>query len=101
MRRPPTPTPFPYTTLFRSSAIESAWPRTIAASRPLSLRGGSGNRALPAASPGRSAADPTSSPGGFAFLGRQPPPPLLHRRLDAIDCRPELEVVDGPELSDH
>ena len=34
----------------------SEWPRTIAASCALSLRGGSGRRALPPAMPGRSAA---------------------------------------------
>ena len=32
--------------------MESAWPRTIAASRSLSRRGGSGSRALPPVKPG-------------------------------------------------
>src|SRR5215831_14055963 len=54
------------------SAIESAWPRTIAASRPVSLRGGSGRRALPPAMPGRSAANDTSSSGLRAIARRQP-----------------------------
>src|SRR3954453_9826273 len=49
------------------SAIESAWPRTIAASRLVILRAGSGNRALPGARPGRSAAKVTSSSGAFAI----------------------------------
>src|SRR5579864_6398132 len=40
--------------------MESAWPRTIAASRSFRRRGGSGNRALPPARPGRSAANDTS-----------------------------------------
>jgi hypothetical protein len=47
--------------------IESAWPRTIAASRFDSLRGGSGSRALPGARPGRSAANETSSSGCLAI----------------------------------
>ena len=38
------------------SAIASAWPRMIAASCGVSLRGGSGSRTLPPARPGRSAA---------------------------------------------
>src|ERR1700758_1633511 len=53
------------------SAIESACPRTIAASRRVILRAGSGNRALPGASPGRSAAKLTSSSGAFAIARRQ------------------------------
>src|SRR5262245_25599048 len=40
--------------------MESAWPRTIAASRSFKRRGGSGNRALPPTRPGRSAAYDTS-----------------------------------------
>src|SRR4051812_45535719 len=53
-------------------AIESAWPRTIAASRLVILRAGSGSRALPGARPGRSAANDTSSSGAFAIARRQP-----------------------------
>src|SRR6266566_4359892 len=53
------------------SAIESAWPRTIAASRLVILRAGSGSRALPGARPGRSDANVTSSSGAFAIARRQ------------------------------
>ncbi len=53
------------------SAIESAWPRTMAASRLVILRAGSGSRALPGARPGRSAANVTSSSGVFAIARRQ------------------------------
>src|SRR5262245_30092607 len=65
------------------SAIESAWPRTIAASRAVSLRGGSGSRALPAASPGRSAANPTSSSGRLAIARRQPATARLNGSVGA------------------
>ena len=51
--------------------MESAWPRTIAASRLVILRAGSGSRALPGASPGRSAAKLTSSSGCRAIAFRQ------------------------------
>src|SRR5262245_65214861 len=51
--------------------MESAWPRTIAASRLVILRAGSGNRALPGARPGRSAAKLTSSSGVRAIARRQ------------------------------
>src|ERR1700754_4575236 len=54
------------------SAIESAWPRTIAASAAGSLRGGAGSRALPPIMPGRSAANDTSSSGCRAIARRQP-----------------------------
>ena len=50
--------------------MESAWPRTIAASRLLILRAGSGSRALPGDSPGRSAAKVTSSSGALAIARR-------------------------------
>src|ERR1700712_514277 len=50
--------------------IESAWPRTIAASRFVILRAGSGSRALPGARPGRSAANDTSSSGALAIARR-------------------------------
>src|SRR4029453_7210240 len=52
--------------------MESAWPRTIAASAPLSFRGGSGRRALPATIPGRSAAKATSSSRLRAIARRHP-----------------------------
>src|ERR1700742_149874 len=51
--------------------MESAWPRTIAASRLVILRAGSGSRALPGARPGRSAANVTSSSGAFAIARKQ------------------------------
>src|SRR3954453_17298226 len=51
--------------------MESAWPRTIAASRLVIFRAGSGSRALPGASPGRSAAKLTSSSGALAIAFRQ------------------------------
>src|ERR1700753_3021208 len=50
--------------------MESAWPRTIAASRLVILRAGSGSRALPGESPGRSAAKLTSSSGARAMARR-------------------------------
>ena len=53
------------------SAAASAWPRTIAASCLVSLRGGSGSRALPPTRPGRSAANDTSSSGCRAIARRQ------------------------------
>jgi hypothetical protein len=53
------------------SAIESAWPRTMAASRLVILRAGSGSRALPGARPGRSEANVTSSSGALAIARRQ------------------------------
>ena len=52
--------------------MELAWPRTIAASGPVSLRGGSGRRALPPTMPGRSAAKETSSSGLRAIARRHP-----------------------------
>src|SRR4051812_29658759 len=50
--------------------MESAWPRTIAASRRVILRAGSGSRAFPGARPGRSEANVTSSSGAFAIARR-------------------------------
>src|SRR5580704_9364624 len=44
----------------------------MAASAAVSLRGGSGSRALPPAIPGRSAANETSSSGRRAMARRQP-----------------------------
>ncbi len=54
------------------SPIESAWPRTIAASSGVSLRGGSGSRALPPDMPGRSAANDTSRSCRRAMARRHP-----------------------------
>src|SRR5258708_21926420 len=54
------------------NAVASAWPRTIAASAAVSLRGGSGSRAFPPAIPGRSAANATSSSGRRAMARRHP-----------------------------
>src|SRR5215475_13821136 len=56
----------------RRRAIESAWPRTTAASALPSLRGGSGKRTLPPISPGRSAAKATSSSGLRASARKHP-----------------------------
>src|ERR1700746_658363 len=53
------------------SAMESAWPRTMAASRLVILRAGSGSRALPGDRPGRSEANATSSSGFLAIARRQ------------------------------
>src|SRR6266568_1923121 len=50
--------------------MESACSRTIAASRLVILRAGSGSRALPGASPGRSEAKLTSSSGCLAMARR-------------------------------
>src|ERR1035437_1847717 len=54
------------------NAIASAWPRTIAASPLLSLRGGSGSLTFPLIRPGRSAANDTSRSGLRAIARRQP-----------------------------
>src|SRR3982074_37197 len=51
--------------------MESACPRTIAASRFVIFRAGSGSRALPGDRPGRSAAKVTSSSGFLAIARRQ------------------------------
>src|ERR1700742_1655582 len=51
--------------------MESACPLTIASSRRVIWRAGSDSRALPGASPGRSAAKLTSSSGVFAIARRQ------------------------------
>src|SRR3982074_1352799 len=50
--------------------MESAWPRTMAASRRVILRARSGSRAWPGDRPGRSAANVTSSSGAFAIARR-------------------------------
>ena len=63
--------------------MESAWPRTIAASRSLSRRGGSGSRALPPASPGRSAANDTSRSPLPAIAFRQTPTARLNGSVGA------------------
>src|SRR5262249_3007782 len=65
------------------SAIESACPRTIAASAVLSLRAGSGSRALPPTTPGRSAAKPTSRSGFFAIARMQPATARLNGSVGA------------------
>src|SRR5262245_19339552 len=52
--------------------MESAWPRTIAASWAESLRAGSGRRTLPPTTPGRSAANATSSSPLRAIARRHP-----------------------------
>src|SRR5262249_14329701 len=54
------------------SAIESACPRTIAASAAVGLREGSGSRPLPPAAPRRPAAEPASRAGFLAIAPRQP-----------------------------
>src|SRR5262249_47990650 len=52
--------------------MESAWPRTMAASLEVSLRGGSGRRALFPATPGRSAAKDISRSGLRAIARKHP-----------------------------
>src|SRR5581483_4208771 len=52
--------------------MESAWPRMIAASCAVSLRAGSGRRALFPARPGRSAAKVTSTSRFFAMARKAP-----------------------------
>jgi hypothetical protein len=75
--------------------MESAWPRTIAASRLVILRAGSGSRALPGAKPGRSAAKETSSSGDFAIAFRQDATERLNGSVGAslLLRNLELEVV--------
>src|SRR5271168_1271872 len=63
--------------------MESAWPRTIAASRSLSRRGGSGSRALPPARPGRSDAKLTSRSFLPAIARRQTPTARLNGSVGA------------------
>src|SRR5271169_1024933 len=65
------------------SAIESAWPRTMAASRSLSRRGGSGRRTLPPARPGRSEAKLTSSSPLPAMARRHTPTARLNGSVGA------------------
>src|SRR5882757_4187052 len=76
------------------SAIESAWPRTIAASRLVIFRAGSGSRALPGASPGRSAANETSSSGDFAIALRQEATERLNGSVGASLVLRNLELDD-------
>src|SRR5262245_20109565 len=52
--------------------MASAWPRTMAASGAVNLRGGSGKRALPPLMPGRSAANETSRSGFLAMARTHP-----------------------------
>src|SRR3954469_7905875 len=75
--------------------MESAWPRTIAASRLVIFRAGSGSRALPGASPGRSAAKLTSSSGALAIAFRQEATERLNGSVGAsLGLRNlELDVV--------
>src|SRR5580704_13677546 len=63
--------------------MESAWPRTIAASRSLSRRGGSGSRALPPARPGRSEAKLTSRSPLPAMARMQTPTARLNGSVGA------------------
>src|SRR6516164_4353791 len=63
--------------------MESAWPRTIEASRSLRRRAGSGNRTLLAARPGRSAAKPTSISLRPAIARRQMPTARLNGSVGA------------------
>src|SRR5262245_7331034 len=77
------------------SAIESACPRTIAASVALSLRAGSGSRALPPTMPGRSAAKATSSSGLRAIARMQPVTARLNGSVGL-----SLEVDFGLMLED-
>src|ERR1700731_4848586 len=65
------------------SAIASAWPRTMAASRLVILRAGSGSRALPGDKPGRSAANVTSSSGFLAIARKQAVPARLNGSVGA------------------
>ena len=81
-------------------AMESAWPRTIAASLRVSLRAGSGNRALPGDRPGRSAANVTSSSGCFAMARRHDVTARLNGSVgDSFDPVLNLmfEVVMNPD----
>src|ERR1700724_3411036 len=85
------------------SAIESAWPRTIAASAAVSLRGGSGNRALPPATPGRSAAYPTSSSGLRAIALRHAATERLNGSVGAsrdVLLPLKFEVIGPPRGAD-
>src|SRR5215469_7127875 len=76
------------------SAIASAWPRTIAASRSLSRRGGSGKRALPPTSPGRSEAKLTSRSPLPAIALRQIPTARLNGSVGASLVAPFGLMLD-------
>src|SRR5438445_9052699 len=78
--------------------MESAWPRTIAASRLVIFRAGSGSRALPGARPGRSAAKLTSSSGDFAIALRQDATERLNGSVGAslVLRNLELDVLMSP-----
>ena len=73
--------------------MESACPRTMAASRRVILRAGSGSRALPGASPGRSEAKVTSSSGALAIARRHDVTARLNGSVGA-----SLEPVRNLEL---
>src|ERR1700709_1544341 len=75
------------------SAMESACPRTMAASRRVILRAGSGSRALPGESPGRSEAKVTSSSGVFAIARKHDVTARLNGSVGA-----SLEPVRNLEL---
>src|SRR3954466_8028834 len=79
--------------------MESAWPRTIAASRLVIFRAGSGSRALPGASPGRSAAKLTSSSGDFAIALRQEATERLNGSVGASLVLRNLELDDDVLIS--
>src|SRR5262249_32328739 len=70
------------------NAMASAWPRTMAASRSLSRRGGSGRRALPPTSPGRSEAELTSRSALPAIALRQIPTARLNGSAGASFAAP-------------
>ena len=74
--------------------MESAWPRTIAASRLVILRAGSGSRAFPGARPGRSAAKETSSSGVLAIAFRQEATERLNGSVGASLVLRNLELEE-------
>jgi hypothetical protein len=80
------------------SAIESAWPRMMAASRLDIFRAGSGSRALPGARPGRSAAKVTSSSGVLAIAFRHEATERLNGSVGAsrVLRNFELEMLIAP-----
>src|SRR5262249_10542201 len=82
------------------NAIASACPRTIAASRSLSRRGGSGRRALPPASPGRSAAKLTSRSFFPAIARRQMPTARLNGSVGASLLAPLALMLDDMAQDD-
>src|SRR4051794_39877866 len=69
------------------------WPRATRPPRRVILRAGSGSRALPGASPGRSAANVTSSSGALAIARRHDVTARLNGSVGA-----SLEPVRNLEL---